>query len=279
MLGDRMLPLVIAVNVFLACMAVLGAVAATGVTTRWSSEVERLVTVQVAPHLGDAADANLKALMEMLRDDPGVAKAHALELEELQTLLAPWLGQNNAIGELPIPRVVDIELKADADVGMLRARLERKFPGVTVDDHQDWHSKTQQVGWYVRLGATAVIGLITLAGVAVIIFATRASLREHSRLVALLHLIGATDGYTAGEFQKHFLGIGIVGALLGGIPLAACLAGLHYYDAGQTSMWLVGALPQSSLDYIPLALPPVAAAVLTMFTARLTVLRALKRMN
>lgn len=274
MLGSYLLPLVIAVNVYLASLAILGGLALIGATGQWAAELDQLVTVQVPPESGVGGDAVVKSVLGVLRDHPSVAQARALELPEMEALLAPWLGQSAAIKDLPLPQLVDVELRPDGDLDSLRKRLEAEFPGVEIDDHRQWREQMQAVATSARLICWSLVTMISLAAIAVIIFATRASLESQNELVALMHLIGAHNSFVAGEFQKHFLGIGVIGVLIGLIPVALTIGAILYLTGNDPAPWM-GRVTLGPLDYMLAVLPPLSAALITMLTARLTVLRAL----
>jgi cell division transport system permease protein len=274
MLGSRLLPLVIAVNVYLASLAILGGLALIGATGQWATEIEQLVTVQVPPESGVSGDAVVKSVLGVLRDHPGVAQARALELSEMEALLAPWLGQSAAIKELPLPQLIDVELRPDGDLDSLRKRLDAEFPGVEIDDHRQWREQMQSIATSARLICWSLVAMISLAAIAVIIFATRASLENQNELVALMHLIGAHNSFVAGEFQKHFLGIGVIGVLIGLVPVVLTIGAILYLTGDDPAPWM-GRMALGPVDYILAALPPLTAALITMLTARLTVLRAL----
>lgn len=278
MLGARLLPLVIAVNVYLASLAILGGMALITATGRWSGELDQLVTVQVPPESGVSGDAVIKSVLGVLREHPAVAQARALELSEMENLLAPWLGKSAAIRELPMPRLIDVELAAGGDLDVLRKRLEAEFPGIEIDDHRQWREQMQAVAGTARLICLTLVTMIFLSAISVIVFATRASLESQGELVALLHLIGARNSFVAAEFQKHFLGIGIIGVLIGLVPIALSLAVIFFMTGEDPAPWLSRAALGPG-DYILAALPVLSAAFITMLTARLTVLRALAAMD
>src|SRR3546814_1667289 len=92
----------------------------------------------------------------------------------------------------------------------------------------------------------------------------------------LLHLIGAQDAYVARQFQNHALGFRLRGGLLG---LAAALPTL-YLARLLLQRIDSGLLPELSFrphEWACFVLLPVAAALVTMLTARVTVLRTLAR--
>ncbi len=274
MLGSRLLPLVIAVNVYLASLAILGGLALIGATGQWAAELDQLVTVQVPAESGASGEGVVKSVLGVLRDHPAVAQARALEMTEMEALLAPWLGQSAAVRELPLPQLIDVELRPGGDLDSMRKRLEAEFPGVEIDDHRQWREQMQAVAASAGLICWSLVTMISLAAIAVIIFATRASLESQNELVALMHLIGAHNSFVAGEFQKHFLGIGVIGVLIGLVPVALTIAAILYLTGDDPAPWM-GRLTLGPMDYALAALPPLSAALITMLTARLTVLRAL----
>lgn len=274
MLGSRLLPLVIAVNVYLASLAILGGLALVGATGQWASEIDQLVTVQVPPEAGVSSEAVVKSVLGVLRDHPSVAQARPLELSEMEALLAPWLGQSAVIRELPLPQLIDVELRPNGDIETLRKRLDAEFPGVEIDDHRQWREQMKAIAAAARLISWSLVAMISLAAVAVIIFATSASLESQNELVALMHLIGAQNAFVAGEFQKHFLGIGVTGVLLSLIPVGLTIAAIIYLTGNDPAPWM-SRLSLGPVDYVIAVLPALSAALITMLTARLTVLRTL----
>jgi len=47
-------------------------------------------------------------------------------------------------------------------------------------------------------------------------FATRGAMAANRPIVEVLHFIGARDAYIAGQFQSHFLKLGLKGGAIGG---------------------------------------------------------------
>ena len=58
-----------------------------------------------------------------------------------------------------------------------------------------------------------------------VIFATRGAMATNRPIVEVLHFIGAKSGFIAGQFQRHFLVLGLEGGMIGG-GLAMLLFGL-----------------------------------------------------
>lgn len=69
----------------------------------------------------------------------------------------------------------------------------------------------------VVLSGLLVLGLIGVATVLAIIFATRGAMASNREIVDVLHFIGASNKFIAGEFQGRFLSIGLQGGFLGAL--------------------------------------------------------------
>ena len=65
-------------------------------------------------------------------------------------------------------------------------------------------------------GGVAVFALVLAATVLSVTFATRGAMATNRPIVEVLHYVGAKDGFIAGQFQRHFLMLGLKGGAIGG---------------------------------------------------------------
>ena len=275
--SGRYLPLLIAIMVYLAALAVAGALSVAKLAERWDTGLAGALTVQLPA--GAADEKSLEAVVAALAATPGVRTAEPMGQQEMTALLEPGLGDALLTGDLPLPRLVAVTVDpaAPPDVAALQGRLEALAPGVLVDDHQRWLARLLDLARAVELMALVVVMLVVLAASIMVAFVTRMGLAAHQRSIELLHLIGAQDAYVARQFQNHALGFGLRGGLIG---LAAALPTL-YLARLLLQRIDSGLLPE--LDFRPyewacFVLLPPAAALVTMVTARVTVLRTLARL-
>lgn len=275
--SGRYLPLLVAIMVYLAALAVAGALGMAKLAERWDSGLAGALTVQLPA--GQADDATLAQVVAALADTPGVLAAEPMGDQAMSALLEPWLGDAALVGDLPLPRLVavTIDTAAPPDLAALQARLAELAPDVLVDDHQRWLARLLDLARAVEMMALVVVLLVALATCIMVAFVTRMGLAAHQRSIELLHLIGAQDAYVARQFQNHALGFGLRGGLLG---LVAALPTLYLarillqrIDSG-----LLPELAFRTQEWGYFALLPVAAALVTMVTARVTVLRTLARL-
>ena len=134
----------------------------------------------------------------------------------------------------------------------------------------------------IVLSGLLVLILIGAATVLAIIFATRGAMATNREIVDVLHYIGASNKFIAGEFQGRFLSIGLQGGLLGTVAallfftlIGTAAGNMLSSEAGAQVGVLFGrfALGIDGIIGI-LAVVPVIAA-LTAITSRVTVRRFL----
>lgn len=280
---SRFLPWLVALMVYLSTVAVAAAFVLGGLVSRWDHDVAGTLTVQVAPIPGDAGemltDERVRQAVELMRRSPGITAARALDKQQTLALLEPWLGSADVVKDLPLPRLIDVSIDADArvDLGELAERLDQAVPGASLDDHRMWLSRLINLSLttqWLSLGIVVLIGSVTSATV---IYATRTSMAVHHGVIEVLHLIGAHDDYIARQFADRAFALGLSGGVMG-LALAVPTLGVIGWAARRVEG---GFLPQLSLPisgWVVIALLPFAAAVLAMYTARLAVHGTLARL-
>ena len=275
---SRFLTWLTALMVYLAALALAGALFVSDMAKRWDSGLAGGLTVQIVPQPGaspSALNEQTESALTVLRSTPGVKSAGALSTDAVARLMEPWLGKEAADPLLPMPRLIDVVTDGPVDTAALAARLTSAAPGATLDDHAVWLADLRRFAAALHIAALAVVALIGGAGVLAVIFAVRAGLAIHRHVVELLHLMGATDRYVARQFESHVMSLTLRGGLSGLLLAVATLTGLGQAAAGLRS----GLLPDVSVNVwhlAMLAIVPVVASLLAMLTARWTVLRTLE---
>jgi cell division transport system permease protein len=278
--ATRYLPWVLGLMVYLATLALAGALALDTLSERWHVGLAGTLTVQLAaPADGrpESRAARRDQALALLRAAPEVASAEPLDDAAVDRLLAPWLG-DIAGTDLPLPDLIAVTLRpgAEAAAPALAERLSAALPEVTLDDHKRWLADFLGLLGTARLVAAILLGLVIAAAVTSVVFVTRTGLAIHRPVIDIVHLIGATDGYIAREFQAHAFRLGLLGGL-GGLALAAFTLLLIGWLVSGVAAALLPPLRLAGWQWALLALLPLAAALLALATARWTVLRSLRR--
>ncbi|HLY52363.1 MAG TPA: hypothetical protein VKQ31_05070, partial [Steroidobacteraceae bacterium] len=230
------------------------------------------------------SDGAVEAALKVLRATSGVTRADAFDAKRTAALLAPWLGTEIDAADLPLPRLIDVQIepRAGVDLAALAERLAAAAPGAQLDDHRRWLNRVLRTALAIEIVAGVVVALVGLSAVVAVIFATRTGLAVHHGIVEVLHLIGARDGYIARQFEWHALRLGLKGGVAGLLLAIATLVGIatagSQLSALDDAMRVLPALSAPAIEWVTLLLLPIAAGLVAMLTARITVLRALKRL-
>jgi cell division transport system permease protein len=276
---SRFLPWALAVMVFLAALALAGALALDGGIRGWRHGVSSRLTVQIVDRPGQPMEKRIATALAALRDVPGIAAARAIERPAIEALLKPWLGDSIEGSGLSLPGLIDIELDPNSSlsIGALEAQLAQAVPGARIDDPKPWLDHLIRLGRLLQYLSAGIVLLVGLASAAMVIFATRASLAARRSTIEVLHLIGAEDAYVARQFQRHVSKLAMLGGL-GGWLLAILLLLLIQLLAGNVGQGMLPALGLGWWHWPLLLGLPVLGWLLAVFTARLTVLGELRRM-
>jgi cell division transport system permease protein len=274
------LPAIIGFMIFLAGFALAASMALDNVIARWRLQIESALTVELPPITGESAaqaSARREAAVKAITALPGAENVHLLTEAERTRLLSPWLGSDNRGLDLPLPDLVSVAFAPGAEVDLpgLTAQLAALSPGAIVDDHARWRGVIRSISRTAGFAALGFLLLIGATAAITVVFVARAGLASHRRVIEIMHLIGAHDGYIARQFQRHAL----IGALLGGALGAAASAA-----AFELARRLLPGLTDAGFglglrQWAGIAALPIAGALLAMLTARFTVLGAMRRMT
>ena len=279
--------LMITIMSFLSAVTLGGVVLVQKSAIAWSADVGREVTIQLRPVADEVMDSNLRTAVTLAETTPGVASARALSIEESQALLEPWLGAGLDLSVIDIPRLIVVQLAdpANADIESLERNLTT-INGASLDTHAAWRQQLNTMAGTLVLSGLLVLVLIGAATVLAIIFATRGAMATNREIVDVLHYIGASNKFIAGEFQGRFLSIGLQGGLLGALAtllffaaIGAAAGNMLSSEAGAQVGVLFGrfALGFDGLIWVVAVVPVIAA--LTAITSRMTVRRFLSEMS
>ncbi|MBN9259361.1 MAG: ABC transporter permease [Hyphomicrobium sp.] len=279
------LTLVVTIMCFLACLTAGAVYMINQSASAWLRNVSSEVTIQIEPRENVDTERVVRDLTVFLAGQPGIRGVRPLSLQSATELIEPWLGKSEVLKELPVPRLIALELDRNAppDLERLRTGLGEQFKNATLDDHRHWQQQIRAVTRSLALGGIAILVLVGAATMAIIISATRSAMASNREIVEVLHFVGATDRFIAREFETQFLRLGIRAGFVG----AVCAMGVFFLMPSITEFMGGGALSMAEfrrligsgtldvLGYLVLVLVVLIIAVLCMFTSRLSVKRIL----
>jgi cell division transport system permease protein len=215
-IAGRSLAAVVAIMTFLAALTMGAVMMVVNSASDWQSEVGREITIQVRPMAGHDVEADVRAAADIARGSAGIADVRPYTKEESAKLIEPWLGSGLTLGDLPIPRMIVVKLAAGAppDFAALRKALAAAVPSASLDDHRGWIDRMRTMAETAVAVGIAILLLVVAVTVLSVTFATRGAMATNRPIVEVLHYVGATDGFVAGDEAAALFGnfsIGITG--------------------------------------------------------------------
>jgi cell division transport system permease protein len=261
-------PLLIAIMAFVMVVVASSGLALANTASVVKAGVENRYSIQITDGASKAP-----AALAAARAQPGVARAEQVPPEDLRRTLARWLGPAGMDAGLPLPAIIDVDLKPGADAAGIGRAIEGAVPGARFIAHRSSLEPLLKALRGLVLLAIGLSVLIALASAAAVVLAARGALDTHRGTIEVMHGIGATDRQVARLFTRQIaidavLG-GAAGAAVAGLIIALIIGG-----AG-TATLLAGSPPLGWDDALILALLPFAIAGLATLVARIALLRAL----
>jgi cell division transport system permease protein len=287
--AGRALVVVIAIMTFLACLTAGAALLVAHASQAWRSDVLREATIQVKPGAGDDIESLVAKAVAVASRSAEVESARAYSKAESENLLEPWLGAGLDLSQLPVPRIIVLRLRGqrpDDDLASFRSALASAVPQAVLDDHRIWATRLGAMADAVVVLAAALFMLMIVAMSTAIGFATRGAVAANREIVEVLHLVGASNGFIAKEFQGHFRRLGLRGAMIGGLAAIASFAAgsaLSFWRAhspgGDEIAAMFGSFALGPSGYLALVAVCVAVTLLTGLLSREIVMRHLQNLQ
>ena len=284
-ISGRALVAVVAIMTFLASITTGTVLLVSASAAEWQSEVASEITIQVRPQAGRDLDRDAAAAAEAMRTQPGIVEVRPFSKDESAKLLEPWLGTGLSIDQLPVPRVIVARVQPGTtpDLAALRARVMQVAPSASVDDHRAWIERMRSMTGATVFAGIGILILVIVATIISVSFATRGAMAANRPIVEVLHFIGAKSGFIAGQFQRHFLMLGLEGGVIGG-GVAMLLFGVAGIAAswgagtasGEQVATLFGSFALGWGGYLAIVAQIVLIAVVTAIASRRTVNRTLE---
>jgi cell division transport system permease protein len=181
---------------------------------------------------------------------------------------------------IPVPALIDARIAGElteARVKAIQRSLADVAPAARVDAQSRWLKPVLDAIVLLQWLAIALVGLLALALAAAVLLAVRSALGTNRETIEIVHLLGGGDAQIARVFQRA-TGIDAAGGGLLGLVAALVVILLIARRFGSLGAGMVdqGALGWS--DWATLGLVPIVAVALAVLTARITVMRTLRKM-
>lgn len=258
---------------FLAVFALALSLASGRLADRWAAALAQSSTIRLSAPEAEI-EAQTWAVLTVLEQTPGVDSARALSDDEQRALLEPWFGPDLPIGDLPVPRLIEvIETPEGYDATGLRQRLAAEAPGAVLDDHTRWRRPLVAAADRLRLLGWVALALILASTAAMVTLAAQAALASNEQVIRVMRLVGARDTYIARAFVRRFTRRALTGATVGAALGTLAVALLP--RAAEEGGFLTGLGFQGPGWLLPLVIP-VLAGFTAFWATRIAAFRTLR---
>ena len=282
------LVLVIAIMSFLAALTVASVSVVSDATRDWQSDISRGATIQIRPIDGVDMDAELAKAVRIAREANGINSAKVLTEKDSNALLEPWLGLDLTFDDLPVPRLIELTIDdpSSVDFPAISNALQREVQGAVLDNHRFWVDRLRSMAETAILAGIGILALVITATVLIVVFATRSAMAGNKETIEVLHFVGASNRFIAGEFQRRFFAMGFKGAMGGGAAAMMVFLLLQIVireDEGSAAIdqmqALLGVIELGYTAYLGTFALALVIAVFTAITTRLTVINTLSKLT
>jgi cell division transport system permease protein len=272
------MPWVIAIMMFLTILAAAAGIALAGSARSLGNDLDARLTVQLPEPNPGLREVQTREILTGLKRLAVVKTAQAVPQAQLDALLDPWLGSEPLDSDLPIPALIDVELKRTGldDVAVVRELVGMIAPTARVDQQAKWLQPLANLLTSLTWLALGLVALMTIATSAAVVLAARAALNTHRATIDVLHLLGSSDNQIAGLFQRRIALDALFGGLAG-LLLALVVMLLIGERMRAIGSELLGSASLGWGGWALLFLLPLIGVVLSTVSARITVLRALRQ--
>ena len=273
------MPWVIAIMMFLTVLAGAGGLGLRRGAQGLESSIGERLTVQIVDANPDFREAQARVAIDALRRQDGVLAVNRVPAAEMNAMMTRVLGAGAMEADLPIPVMIDVDLSpaAYAQREAIAAALRDVAPSARVDDNATWLSPLADLLGSLKWLALALVVLMTAATGAAVVLAARGALDTHRGTIEVMHLMGSTDYQVARLFQRRIALDALFGGALGFAAGVLVLVGIGS-RVGAVGSDLLGSAGLAAVDWLLLLALPVSGIGLAMMVARMTVLRALRKM-
>lgn len=275
------MPWVIAIMMFLTVLASAAGLAMDAAARSLSAEVADRITIQIAQPDAELRTRAVRRVVTLLGETAGVGNIAVVPEAALAQQLSPWLGSDMALGDIPVPALIDADFavpqaEREARIAALDKAVRAIDGAARIEPHGRYLAPLARLVGAVGLIALGCVALMALATGAVVVLAARGAHATHRATIDIMHMLGATDAQVVRLFQQRMMLDAAFGAAIG---FAAAIVIILILGEAMRSVTsdLVGAASVPGAGWPLLALLPLAGVGVAWLSARLTLQNALRR--
>ena len=234
-----------------------------------SHAIQARYSIEVPSGGGD-----LDALLQAVRSSPDVTSADAVPEKDMRRTLARWLGPAAQSDELPVPALVNFDVKPGGSLAAVQQQVRGVAPEAQIVAHRESVGPLLHSLHVLQWVAFGLVLMLSGAAAAAVVLAARGAIDTHRFTIEVMHGIGATDVQVTNLFQRRIAIDAFAGSVAGAVAAAVVL--LLLASGAAFAGELAGGNVIRGPDLLLLVMLPLALTVLATWVARSAVLAALR---
>ncbi len=252
----------------------------------WEKDILGSITIQVSPIEdenkkidADKTQEQLNKVLQFVENSEGVKSVHVIDDETVERLMTPWLGNKVDVNTLPIPQLLDVQLKENAEINYdeMTRGLHKVTSNASIDNHRLWLNRLLKFAGSLKTLALSVLFMVIGICAFSIYYSTRTSLGINLNSIEILHIIGAQDDYIAKQYAKSYAKIGFFSGVIGLIFAIPSIVIVSKYGIS-TGSGLLNSAGLSTFHWLLMMVTPLLSLFYAMGTAYYTVRKSLEKM-
>ncbi|MBR1904130.1 MAG: hypothetical protein IJ824_03010 [Alphaproteobacteria bacterium] len=260
--------------------------AINAMANNWEKDIAGSITVQVTTiendnkHIDDVkTKEQLNKVLQFMERISGVESVQVLDDQVVEKLMSPWIGNKVDLSTLPIPRLLDVKLKPNAELNYdeITRGLRLLTANASIDNHRLWLNRLIKFATSLKTVALAILLMVVAICAFSVYYSARTSLNINMNSIEILHIIGAKDDYIAKLYAKNYAKIGFFAGVIGLMAAVPCIILVGKYGISTGSGLLNGA-GLSTTAWGLIMLTPLFSLLYSMVTSYFAVLKSLEKM-
>lgn len=250
----------------LICLCLLAISAGINASKHWSSAFEKTYVMELRPVAEMPQENQITAAKNILARADYIDEFTIISDQEMQKLMAPWLGDELLLSELPLSKLIKVTL----DSGNIKKSLKTltaqisKIPGASIEGYHAAKSEYKSAAHAIKLISFSATILLILVTAAVTAVSIESGVLDNKKIINIMRLIGTDNHLITNLFIRCTLERAIKGALAGMVIACAVLALIS----------LLGAIEGLGMTFIFSSFVPNLGTILLLTLVPITVVAA-----
>ena len=246
----------------LICLSLLAISAGISASKHWSSAFEETYVLELRPVAETSRDAQIETAQNVLSQANYIDDFSIISLDEMTQLMAPWLGDELIISELPLSQLIKITIESDdikASLELLKTDL-MQIPGASIEGYHEAKSEYKSAAHAIKLISISAALLLLLITASVTAISVESGVLDNKKIINIMRLIGTDNKLITNLFIRSLLEHALKGTFAGMIMACAVLALIS----------LLGAIEGLGVTFVFSSFVPGFDVVLMLLTVPLT---------